>query len=244
MSNNLHRDSVSEIRRQLQQHNTPLKEIAANTRNLRAHGVEAPASILGTDEPNGSIFSQLIGAERDGEHSLETTLLNTDVYSKACSSRLRTDMDEDEGDDEVYEDFEEDVNKAVDEEFGEDDACTVTEDIIDTPTVAMMVPEIQTSLQKLHVSSILAFTLADHLPCSSDEVLFEQSQWFVDITRLSENVYQGRDTTSKYGVKRVGQFDRAKVARPSRTLTSSHTWTRHPSPPPSPAHCSPPTQTP
>lgn len=209
------------------------KKIATSTRNLRAHGVDAPDPILGTDEPNESISSQLIGAEQDDEHSLETTLLNTDVYSKACSRRLSTDFDDDHNDDkdvegdvdeaiddsanekvddDVHEGFDEDVDKDVDEEFDEDDACTVTEDVIDTPTLAIMAPEIQASLKRLRVSSIFAFTLADHLSWSSDELLFDQSQWLVDITRLSDTVYHCIDNSSKYGVKRLGRFDRTKVA--------------------------------
>jgi hypothetical protein len=83
------RDSIYDIRRLVRRHEALLREIATNTRELRkSHRVDAPASILGTDDASQSIFSQLMDSKDSDGHGFETVILNTQVYSNAFSGTI------------------------------------------------------------------------------------------------------------------------------------------------------------
>lgn len=96
------RESLSEIRRLVRQHDRLLRKIAADTRHIRkSHGIDAPESILETDEPSQSIFSQLIETQNEKEADFETVILRTKVYSNAFVSVLDTTSSNNDQSDEV-----------------------------------------------------------------------------------------------------------------------------------------------
>lgn len=113
---------MSEIRRLVRQHDRLLHEIAANTRHIRtSHGIDAPESILGTDEPSQSIFSQLIEKTNDTEAEFETIILGTKVYSNAFAGVLETTSSND--------DQSNDVQTIIDAETSSSTHSTCLEDL-------------------------------------------------------------------------------------------------------------------
>ncbi|KAF1834815.1 hypothetical protein BDW02DRAFT_318295 [Decorospora gaudefroyi] len=79
----LQMDSLSEIKNHVHRHERYLREIFRNTQHLRkAHSIEAPESIFGTDEANGSIFSKFAEDPHTDDRSLEDCFESVVLGSK------------------------------------------------------------------------------------------------------------------------------------------------------------------
>ncbi|KAH3963561.1 hypothetical protein HBH70_216430 [Parastagonospora nodorum] len=189
--NLLQMDSISDIRRLVQQHERLLRNIAANTSILRAHGVDAPGSILGTDEPNDSIFSQLIHSKDDDDHGFETVILNSKVYSTAFTDALHPATDD---------------GQSV-------DARTVVEPTHGPMILAIDAPQIRSSISNLHVVELYAQSHMPYTARSDSELAFEAQEVMVKIQRVTESRYRGElYTNSRSSRGRPGFFARHLVS--------------------------------
>jgi hypothetical protein len=187
-----------------------------NTQYLRkTHGVEAPASILATNEASESIFSQLIDSKDCEEVGFETVILNTKVYSNAFTGVLSPTANDDEP----------------------DDARTVLgSDIVDLPlrpvntaevdgrstsnTTGIRIdsPELRGPIQSLGVTGIIANCSKMYTAQLDGEISFKKFDLVHDVQRFSESRYGGRiiqysGVLGMLGIERAiwGQFDRANV---------------------------------
>jgi hypothetical protein len=194
------RDSISDIKKRVRRNEKMLQEIAENTRYLRkTHGVEAPASILGTDEASESIFSQLVDPKPDEKASFETVILNTKVYSNAFSGVLSLTANDDESDDArtVLD------SETVDLPLRVDDRATSN-----TTGIGIDSPELRRPVQTLGVTRIVAYCLNEYTAQLDGEFSFKKSDTIFDLQRFSRSRYRGLHANSG---GTVGQFDREKV---------------------------------
>jgi hypothetical protein len=200
------RDSISEMRRLVQGQEMLLREIATNTHHLRDAGVDAPASILRTNEANESIFSQLINAKDDMDSGFETVLLNSKVYPNAFTENLEP--------------------TSNDDQF--DGARTVAERAQDTSVLAIDALQIKPSISSLHVSGIQAYTRLNHTACSNEELTFKKGLYIGNMQRLTNSRWRGKTfPSSMFWPSRSGLFNRDQVDiiftldQPLKVLTST-----------------------
>ncbi|KAH5139533.1 hypothetical protein HBI56_226700 [Parastagonospora nodorum] len=188
--NLLQMDSISDIRRLVQQQDRLLRKIAANTRDLRALGVVAPESILGTDETNDSIFTQLIHSKDDEGHGFEIDILNSKVYANAFTAIFAPAADDGQS----------------------DDARTIIEPARSHVTLAIDAQQIRSSINNLHVIELSARSHVPYTARSIEELSFKVEDIITKIQQVTESQYRGEIfTESRASQGRPGFFNRRDV---------------------------------
>jgi hypothetical protein len=198
------RDSISEIKRLVRQHDSLLREIAANTLSTRrTHAVDAPTSILEADDDKESVFSELIDTD---DTSFDTVILNTKVYSNAFTGVLGPGSHDDESDD---------ARTIIETQSVSHTTTPVTETVARAPkdtteayNLAIDAPEIRSAIQNLGVTDIQAVVMFDHIARSNRELSFSQPDLIYNVQQVTTSQYHGRCEKSPGG---WGQFDRRNV---------------------------------
>jgi hypothetical protein len=218
------------IRKSVQKHEKLLREIVANTRHLRhAYGVEAPASILGTDEASESIFSQLIESKGNGKPGFESVILNTKAYTNAFTSALSPATTDDQSDDPYT------VIDSQPLEIPPQSTANVTvvrktvlgtiRGLIDAPGIIQTVqrtvarkrslidePEIRQAVRNLGIINIAVGAIVDHSAQLDGELSFKKDERIYNVQRLTKDRYQGQTGQGEKSAPAMwGQFDRNKV---------------------------------
>jgi hypothetical protein len=203
------RDSISEIKRLVRQHDRLLQEIAANTRAARrTHAVDAPASILGTDEASDSIFDAFETKKKENNNSFETVVVNSKVYSTAFTGVLSPTSN-----DEYYDD----ARTIIDTESIRQPILPVHLERARSTEAhpgALLInaPGIQSSVLRLGIIRIYARCLVDNKSLSESELSFKRRQVIHSIRQLTKSVYYGQLEAEEKGTTRLwGHFDRKKV---------------------------------
>jgi hypothetical protein len=216
-------DSISEIRKLVREHHALLQEIANNTRNTRrTHAPNAPASILGVDDADESIFSQLIDAKDDEQAGFESEIFKSKVYADVFTGVLRSDGQDNESDDARTIIETEPISPITTPAVKPIPSANVS--AAPTRCLAVKAPEIKSSVKNLGIRGIKAYCLFEHIARSDDETSFKWRDAIKDLKQLTRSRYCGtvEGTTESWG-----QFDRNLVyfqlsLRRPRTVRALH----------------------
>jgi hypothetical protein len=196
------RDSISDIRRRVRRFEALLREIAANTRDLRrSHAVEAPASILSKDEDSESVFGQLVDNEKE-DVSFEAVILRTKVYSNMFTGILET----------PENDHSDDARTIIDAPVSSTDPIPVSNTAPESLELALHAQQITSLVESQGIIGIFAVTMTDYAATSDKELSYMSGQRIHGLKPLTRSQYEGYLVPSLGAIAGgPGHFDRSQV---------------------------------
>jgi hypothetical protein len=179
-----------------------LREIAATTRELRkSHAIQAPESILSTEDDRESVLSQAIWSKDVGP-SFDAVILGTKVYANAFSGAIGP-ADDHEADD---------AKTILDTPFKDTVLKGAPPDAAEISLLAIHAASIQPAIAGLDVVNILAVIMRPYQATSDEELDCTKYQRIYDLQRVTKSRYRGYVSSGPLGSKKIyGHFKRDKV---------------------------------